>query len=282
MPVWNGEVFLREAINSILSQTFTDFELIVVDDGSTDGTPAILVSYSDSRLKVCRLQHAGIVVALNTGIAQARGEWIARQDADDISQPQRLEAQWKALQFNPQAVLAHTDVDVIGEGSQSAGRARFPRTRAFVAMRLCFQCPITHSTVIFNKRVFDKVGGYYRDERHAEDYSLWGRMIEHGDFIGLQARLVKIRIHSLSVSKQNLEIQRALARQIGIRHCQKFMRISEAEAIRANALLLASPHDRSWQDWWWFLTCCAPRLRWKSAETHAWLLWQTLRQTLRR
>src|ERR1700690_1943654 len=105
MPVWNGETFLREAIDSILSQTFADFELIIVDDGSTDGTAKILASYPDARLRVFRLDHAGIVVALNFGAAQARGTWIARQDADDISWPGRLEAQWKALQLNPHAVL---------------------------------------------------------------------------------------------------------------------------------------------------------------------------------
>ena len=275
MPVWNGETFLREAIDSILSQTFTDFELIVVDDGSTDRTPAILASCSDSRLKVCRLQHAGIVVALNTGIAQARGAWIARQDADDISLPQRLETQWQALQLNPRAVLAHTDVGFIGEGSRSAGRARFSKTRAFVALRLCYQCPIVHSTVMFNKQVFDEVGGYRPEERHAEDYSLWGRMIERGEFIGLPGKLVKFRIHPLSVSKQNLEAQMALTKKIGLEHCKKFMQLAEPEARRAHAALTTPPRERQWKEWRWFLTRCAPRLRWKSAELHFWLALQT-------
>ena len=87
MPVWNGERYLREAVDSILNQTMDDFELLVIDDGSTDSTPDILRSYADPRLHVHRLEHAGIVVALNHGLTHARAEWIARLDADDISQP---------------------------------------------------------------------------------------------------------------------------------------------------------------------------------------------------
>ncbi len=92
MPVWNGERFLAEAVESILAQTFTDFELLAVDGGSTDRTLEILASYHDPRI---RILHAppGIVPALNFGIAQARGNWIARHDADDISLPHRLALQ---------------------------------------------------------------------------------------------------------------------------------------------------------------------------------------------
>jgi glycosyltransferase involved in cell wall biosynthesis len=282
MPVWNGEAYLREAIGSILSQTFTDFELIVVDDGSSDGTPKILASYHDVRVRVFRLDHAGIVVALNFGIAQAKAEWIARQDADDVSLPHRLEAQWRALQLNPHAVLVHTDVECIGEESQPASRPRFSKTRAFMALRLCYQCPIVHSTVLFKKETALAVGGYLPDERHAEDYSLWGRMLERGEFVGLPEKLLEFRIHPMSVSKQNLEIQLALTKKIGTERCKKFMQLSEPEARRAHGVLSTLPRERKWADWWWFLTCCAPRLRWKSIELYMWLLLQTARQCLAR
>jgi len=121
------------------------------------------------------------------------------------------------------------------------------------------------------------VGGYVPAERHAEDYSLWGRLLEQGEFIALPEKLVRFRLHVQSVSRQNLAVQTSLARQIGIRHCQKFMRLTEAEAIRANALLVTATRDRSRRDWWWFLTHCVPRLRWHSAETFGWLLWQTVK-----
>jgi glycosyltransferase involved in cell wall biosynthesis len=281
MPVWNGEKYLAAAVDGILNQTFRDFEFIIVDDGSTDGTAKILASYHDARLRIFRLDHAGIVVALNFGLAQARGAWIARQDADDISLPHRLEAQWKILELNPHAVLAYTDVEFTGEMSQSAGHARFPKTRAFMALRLCYLCPIVHSSVLFKKETALAVGGYLPEERHAEDYSLWGRMLERGEFAGLPEKLLEFRIHPLSVSKQNLKTQMALTKKIATRHCKNFMRLSDEDARRAHAVLTTSPRERKWADWLWFLTCCAPRLRWKSAETRGWLLWQTIKQALR-
>lgn len=282
MPVWNGEKYLRAAVDSILNQTFTDLELIVIDDGSTDATPEILRSYSDPRLRVHRLDHAGIVVALNHGLAEARADWVARLDADDVSRPHRLGTQWAALARKPGAVLCHSDVDFVGEGAAATRRARLPRTRALTALRLCYQCPIVHSSVLFHKPAALAVGGYLPAERHAEDFSLWGRMLERGEFIGLPERLVDFRLHPQSVSQQNLAPQKALAQEIGMAHCRKFMGLSEAEARRANALLLVAPRERAVRDWFWFLTCCVPRLRWQSMETFGWLLWQTLKIIFRR
>lgn len=276
MPVWNGEKYLRPAVASVLGQTLGDFELIVVDDGSTDTTLEILQSYSDPRLKVHRLDHGGIVNALNFGLAQARAEWIARHDADDISLPHRLERQWSEINRRSDAVLCHTDVELIGEGAASVGRARFPRTRSFLALRLCFQCPIAHGTVLFKKQAAAAVGGYLPEERHAEDFSLWGRMLERGDFTGLPEKLMQARVHPASVSQRNLEAQMALANRIGVRHCQRFMSLSEADAQRANSLLRgAGSKERG--EWWWFFTRCAPRLRWKSSETFVWLFWRMLK-----
>lgn len=277
MPVWNGEKFLAAAVDSLLAQTFTDFELLVIDDGSTDHTPDILRACGDPRLRVLRLDHAGIVIALNQGLAQAKAGWIARLDADDISEPNRLELQWQAISRHPGAVLCHTAITVFGEVSARAGEARLPRSRSFTALRLCCQCPIAHSTVLFKKNVALAVGGYFPEERHAEDFSLWGRMLEQGEFIGLPERLVRFRIHNQSVSRQNLTAQQDLARKIGTRHCRMFFQLDEAEARRANSILLTASRERPWLDWWWFLTHCAPRLRWQSAETLGWLIWQTLK-----
>lgn len=282
MPVWNGEKYLREAVDSILNQSFTDLELLVIDDGSTDATPEILRSYTDRRLRLHRLEHAGIVVALNHGLAHARSEWIARLDADDVSEPRRLELQWRAVTRYADTVLCHAAVTFFGEGKGLIGPARLPRSRSFTALRLCYQCPVVHSTVLFKKAAALAVGGYLHEERHAEDFSLWGRLLEHGRFMALSQKLVRFRCHPQSVSRQNQEAQSALARKIGIRHCQNFFRISELEAIRANTLLLTSPCGRSWREWWWFLTRCVPRLRWFSAETGCWLVLQTLKQARHR
>jgi glycosyltransferase involved in cell wall biosynthesis len=278
MPVWNGEMHLANALDSILAQTFSDFELIAVDDGSSDGTPDILRSYQDERLRIHRLNHGGIVTALNFGVAQSRAEWIARQDADDISQPERFAAQMKAVQARPDAILSYTDVALIGEDARGIKHARFPRTKAFLALRLCYQNPIVHSTVLFRKDAFLRAGGYVPEERHAEDFALWGRMLELGDFVGLTNRLLHLRVHPQSVSKGNSGRQNALATEIAIEHCQRFLRLPADDARRACGILSQPPGERSGLDWRWFLQRCAPRLRWKSNEFRAWLIFQTLKQ----
>lgn len=272
MPVWNAERFLAEAVESILAQTFTDFELLAVDGGSTDRTLEILAGYSDSRI---RILHAppGIVQALNFGIAHARGSWIARQDADDLSLPQRLAMQWAVVQREPDAVLCHTDATLIGKDSATIGRARFPKSQAFVALKLCYQCPIVHSTVLFKTETVRALGGYRGQQ--AEDYELWGRLIEHGHVIGIPEKLLQFRLHEISASKRHQEVMTAAAQMIAIEHCRRFMRLSDVEARRAYAVLSQGRCPR--REWLWFLRHCAPRLRWHSAETYAWLGWQTLK-----
>ena len=277
LPVWNGEKFLAATVDSLRAQTFKDFELLVIDDGSTDRTPEILRAYADPRLRVLRLEHAGIVVALNHGLAEARADWIARMDADDIAEPRWLELLWQAVRRRPRAVLGYTAFTPFGERSMTVGRARLPRSRSFMALQLCYQCRIAHCTVLFKKSTALAAGGYRPEERHAEDFSLWGRMLEQGEFVALPEKLVRVRLHGQSVSQRNLATQQALAREIGTRHCRKFMDLDPAAALRANTLLLAAPNARAWSDWWWFLTRCVPRLRWHSAETFGWLLWQTVK-----
>jgi glycosyltransferase involved in cell wall biosynthesis len=273
MPVWNGERYLAEAVESILAQTFADFELIAVDGGSTDRTLEILGGYNDPRI---RILHAppGIVPALNFGIARAHGSWIARQDADDISLPQRLAMQWAAVNREPDAVFCHTDVEWIGENIHLLGRARFPRSRAFLALKLCYQCPIVHSTVMFKKETALAVGGYQGEQ--AEDFGLWGRLIERGEVVGIPEKLLKFRIHEVSAMKRHRNAMMLASRKIAIEHCQRFMELSPADSERAHAILVAHGNC-SWKDWIWFLRHCVPRLRWKSAELYAWLGLQTLK-----
>lgn len=278
LPVWNGANFVGAAIDSILAQTFADFELVVVDDGSDDGTADILRSYTDSRLKVYSVPHGGIVTALNLGINRSSAALIARQDADDLSRPDRLRRQWDALQREPRAVLCFTDHSLLNETAAEAGAARLPRSRSFIALRLCYQCPFAHGSVLFAKEAFLAAGGYVADERHAEDYALWGRMLELGDFVGLPEPLIEFRIHASSVSRQNLEAQEALTLKIASENCGRFMGLDELDAQRAATLLRTPTRERKIGDWLWFLLSCAPELRWKSAETFGWLAWQTAKR----
>jgi hypothetical protein len=129
---------------------------------------------------------------------------------------------------------------------------------------------------MFNAKAFRKAGGYLAEERHAEDFGLWGRLIEMGDFVAVSRRLVRFRMHERSVSRQNLDEQNLLRDSIANRHCRQFMRLNETDAARAMRVLRAKRPERAPAEWRWFLFECAPRLRWKSAEMIAWLAWRTL------
>jgi len=279
MPVWNGEEYLAESIDSILGQTFKDFELIVVDDGSTDRTLEILGSYRDERLRVHRRDHGGIVLALNYGLEVAEGKWIARQDADDISLPHRLETQWRMVNAHPQSVLCFSAVQGFGVVPEEYRPTRIPRTRSMTAMRLCFHSPIAHSTVMFRKQEFLAAGGYRPEERHAEDYAAWGRLLERGPFEACPEALVRLRMHARSVSKQNLEAQLALTKQIAVDHCARYMRLTQGDAERAFRVLTRRLDPSQRGEWWWFVTRAVPRLRWQSVEMWIWLLAQWLKPT---
>ena len=276
MPVWNGERHLIEAIESLLRQTFSDFELIVVDDGSTDRTLEILKSFHDSRLRILRLEHGGIVHALNQGISKAKADLIARADADDICAPTRLADQILLLKVHPEAVLCYSGVEFFGDAMLVPERqARLAKSRALLVMKMCFLCPIVHSTVLFNKKAFYDAGGYWPEERHAEDYGLWGRLIELGPFVGVDNRLVHFRMHEESISKKSSNEQRKVSERIALNHCRRFMRLNDEVAARAFRVLMTSPQERSLSSWTWFLANCAPRLQWKSLELIAWLSKQT-------
>ena len=274
MPVWNGEQFLAETIDSLRAQTFRDFELIVVDGGSTDRTGDILESYRDPRIRVFQ-QPLKIAAARNFGIAQSVSPWIAVHDADDISHPRRLDMQWQALNRIPNGVLSYTDVNLIGNLDAAAGRAHFPRTKALLAMRLCFQFPMVHTTVMFNRQSALAVGGYTL--KWAEDYGLASRLVECGQTAAIPRKLVQFRLHPASESHKSLTETIVTARDIGVDNCLRFFRLSDADARRAHAALVSRGQPGQWREWSWFLRFCAPRLPWKSLELNAWLGLQTLK-----
>ncbi len=274
MPVWNSDRFLAQTVESLLAQTFEDFELIAVDGGSKDRTLEILSSYKDPRIRIFE-KPLEITPARNFGIAQARSSWIAVQDSDDISLPRRLEAQWNALNKTDDAVLAYTDVNFIGNIAAAGGKARFPKTQAFLAMRLCYQFPIVHSTVMFNKEAALAVGGYHW--RWAEDYGLVGRLVERARSVAVPEKLVEFRLHPTSNTHKLMAEMNAMAVDIATDNCRRLMRLSDPDAERAYAALINRGQPGQWREWSWFLKFCVPRLQWKSPELYAWLGLQTLK-----
>jgi glycosyltransferase involved in cell wall biosynthesis len=274
MPVWNAESFLRAAIESILAQSFADFELVAVDDGSTDSSMEILQSYNDVRVRVIRQEHLGFVEALARGIEEAKAAWIARHDADDISHAERLQKQWDAVQ-RAGAILCYCDFEMIGDTNKAQSHPHFPRTRALLALKGCFQCPVIVGAALINRSIFLAADGYRASEFPAEDYGFFGRSLFLGNVTGVPERLYQVRVHPGQISKTKSEAQVSMTQHLALQHCERFMRLTPRDAQRAFAVLSGR---RGGKDWAWLLWRCIPRLRWKSLELYGWLVSQTVRR----
>jgi glycosyltransferase involved in cell wall biosynthesis len=215
MPVYNGERYLREALDSIFRQSFADFELVVVDDGSTDATVAILGDYAaDPRLRLVRIAHGGIVAALNAGLRAARGEWIIRTDADDVMMEQRIERQIAFLAAHPELAGAGSHFHIIDEHGVQVGsdEPHLPDAAAVLArLRAGQKLIFPHPTMIFRRAAALAVGGYQEEYRGCEDVQLFLRMIESGHMLVMQAEhLMRLRYHSGSASARSTRAQTVL------------------------------------------------------------------------
>lgn len=223
LPVRNAEQWLEPSIRSLLQQSLRDFEIVAVDDGSTDSSFGILDGYSkqDPRVMVVRQGKLGLVAALNRGISEAQGAFIARLDADDQALPNRLEKQLRYLLENPAVGLIGSWAQEIDEKGRALGR-RTPETDATkLASMLRTANPFVHSAVMMRREVVDRVGGYRTAFEGAEDYDLWLRMAEVAQISNIPEILVLYRVHEASVS------ERAAMRQafsIRLAQCSASMR----------------------------------------------------------
>jgi len=200
LPVYNGAEHLRASIDSILGQSHADFELVIVDDASSDGSLDIARGYPDPRIRVLPLEHnLGLAGALNAGIEFARAPIIARQDQDDIADPRRLERQMALLAHEPRTVLVGSFAAIIGTDEHGAwqviGHHRHPVSDEEIRLRLLWNNPFVHSSVLFRREAFTKAGGYGTDPvlNWPEDYDLWSRMSAHGDLANIPEELVTYR-----------------------------------------------------------------------------------------
>lgn len=207
LPVFNGAATVDAAVQSILCQTFSDFELLVVDDGSTDETPQRLAAHSDERVRVLRTPNRGVGAALKLGVEQARGEFIARMDADDISAPNRLEREVAALQEHPEVGVVHARVHFMDrhgrplEERREEARLSDPGDGPVLhRWRLLWRNVVTHSTVMLRRSVLTAHGLNYREGVVCEDYDLWSRLLFVTDFMRLEESLLWYRVHPGSVS----------------------------------------------------------------------------------
>jgi glycosyltransferase involved in cell wall biosynthesis len=183
MPVYNGEPYLAEAINSILAQTFRDFEFLIIDDGSRDDSVSVIGRFADPRIRFYRQENAGLAATLNRGIGMAAGEYVARQDQDDLSLPLRLDKQVGFLDANPGCALVGTR-DEIWAGDRKTSRVHpHPAENYILKFNLLFDTPFVHSSVMLRKSALAKVGAYTTDpsRQPPEDYELWSRIAREFD-----------------------------------------------------------------------------------------------------
>lgn len=210
---YNAERFLRPAVQSVLAQTFDDFEFIAVDDGSKDGTGKILDAFAarDSRVKVIHQQNTGQVKAAVNGIAASAGPLIARMDADDICRPDRLAKQVAFMNDHPEVALLGGAYELIDEKSRLLVRMGQPTDdKTLQDICLTGRCPICQPLAMFRRDAYEKAGGYRVDFNPAEDLELWLRLGEVGRMACLPDVLLQYRQHagSISESKQTVMIDR--------------------------------------------------------------------------
>ncbi|WP_446223088.1 glycosyltransferase family 2 protein [Nocardia sp. IBHARD005] len=244
IPAHNAEPYLAEAMDSALAQNFTDIEVLVIDDGSTDNTARIAQRYDDPRVVLARQPWSGVVAAANHGLDLAKGALIARLDADDVMWQGRLRAQVEFLARHPRVVAVGTDYRLIGTAH---GRVRMPRSDRACRQRLALSSCFAHSSVLMRAAVLDAAGVRYRPETEGmgEDYALWCDLSAHGEFANLPIMGLDYRVHDTQATRvrwaQLVDSSYAVAR----RHA---LALGHPVPDRAELLALLAPSDppRPW------------------------------------
>jgi len=247
MPTYNGERFLREAVVSVLAQEFSDFELLVVDDGSTDGTAAVLQTFmADPRLRVLRNDvNLGLIATLHKAYAECRAPLIARMDSDDLCELGRFQRQTDFLRTNP-------DVAIVGGAIRFFGNVapnvfRFPATHEGIRPAMLFYCPLAHPALMFRRELVDRGLLRYQDAfKHAEDYHLWSRLLLEVRSANLPDVVLSYRLHAQQVSSDSskkqydasLRVRQQMLEEAGIAP-------SEEEVALHESVLLERPLPRA-------------------------------------
>jgi len=233
LPVYNAEKYLAESIQSIVRQTFSDFEFLIVDDGSTDGSRAIIESFGDPRVRVLknpeRLKLSG---ALNRGIREAKGKYIARMDADDIAMPGRLEQQIRFMEQHPDVGVCGSAIEIFGRKQQTRVDT-YPTGANEIKAYALFDCPFCHPSVVMRKDFFQRHyleydGSYYP----TEDYELWARATSHFQTANVDDVLLRYRVHDESMTgadwdrmdSQAARVIGGILDRLGVRYSEEDLR----------------------------------------------------------
>lgn len=241
LPVHNGERYLRSSIESILRQTYKQIQLLVIDDGSTDRSRTIVNDFAaeDGRITLCpNGSNLGLIGSLNKGLGLATGEFVARQDADDISCPSRVERQIQFLQAHPEVGIIGSAMDCIDEKNRPLGHFRHPESDAAIRFGMLFDNVFIHTSVMFRRELLKRHELSYDPAfKHAEDYDLWTRILEITKGHNLEEALVQYRIHSDNVSHKNMTQQMRCADAISARQLQKLGRKPDLDSRTRRVML---------------------------------------------
>ncbi|MDD4489406.1 MAG: glycosyltransferase family A protein [Paludibacter sp.] len=229
MPVYNAELYLSEAIQSMLNQTYTDFELIILDDCSTDNSAAVVHAFSDTRIVYHRNEvNSGLANNLNTGLKLAKGKYIARMDGDDISLPHRLQTQVDFLESHPDIDLCSCAMQMFGADNQLWIRDRDPEQ---VKITMMFYSAVLHASSVFRRDVFEKNNLYYNQETFpAEDYDLWARAAFYCRMVNLPDVMYLYRMHRTQVTSTDPRSAEK-CREIQIRYLSEALPILCEEVV---------------------------------------------------
>jgi len=205
MAVYNGGKYLRTAINSVLQQSFTEFEFIIVDDCSTDSTATIISSYRDGRIKYIKNKvNLGQTPSLNIALDLSKGKYIARIDADDVYQPEKLEIQYSFMEKHPEVTVCGTSGESIDENGEIYANRSFPQKPIDIYFRMFYHSPLNHVSIIMRRSIILKIGGY--DERYpiCADFALWSKLIKNNyQITNIPESLTQFRVHVHSLSIVN-------------------------------------------------------------------------------
>ncbi len=203
MPVYNCEKYIFESVKSVLNQTFTDFELIIIDDCSTDATLSIIKSINDSSIILIeKPKNSGYTDSLNHGISIAKGTYIARMDGDDICMPERFEKQVAFLNANREVILCGTAIQIIGSDKV----LKHPLKHEEILVKLCFGTSFCHPSIMVRKEILLE-NNYNKNFEPAEDYELWTRLAFLGKLANLDTVLLQYREHPNQISNTNTSVQ---------------------------------------------------------------------------
>lgn len=231
MPVYNASLYLFQAIESILLQTFQDWELILIDDGSTDDIMSTLGRYKDERIYYVKNEtNMGLIKTLNRGIDYCKGDFIARMDADDISHPRRFEFQVDFMNQHPEYLMCGTNASVIDNNGQIKGTIQNLSSNDFLQINLLFSPPFVHPSVMIRREVLAK-NRYDENYKHVEDYELWCRIAHLGKIANIDKDLLSYRWHDKNVSVLNSKLQDTLKDSIVTRELRRLDLVPTTEEL---------------------------------------------------